>query len=239
MASTNAPPRGGGPSSRRPDRPPRQLPAPRRQRRWSLALVSILVTVGSALAFALLWADAGGRQPMLAVAQAVPAGQVIEADDLAVVRVSADPGLRPVSVDRRSAVVGQTAVTDLVAGTLLTDGQWGSGSLLAEGDVVVGVPIPREQLPQGELQPGDQVLVVLNSSASTPSEAGSSDRTVGGVSLGSLGQVLTEGRVFASDELAAAATTAVVSLAVPREAAPDVAGAAATGRVSLVLVPDR
>jgi hypothetical protein len=239
MASTSAPTRRGGPPSRPPDRPPRVPPASRRQRRWSLALVSILVTIGSALAFALLWLNAGDRQPMLAVARAVPKGQVIDAADLAVVRVSADPGLRSVGADRRSTVIGQTAAADLVPGALLAEGQWGSGSLLAEGDVVVGVPVPREQLPAGQLQAGDQVLVVLNAPSTSSEGSGGSGRTTGGVAPGSLGQVLAEGRVFASDVLLDTATTAVVSLAVAREAAPDVAGASAAGRVSLVLVPDR
>lgn len=238
MTGTSVPARRRGSPTGGPDSPPRVMAAPARQRRWSLALVSILVTMGSALAFALLWMNAGDRQPVLALARAVPAGQVIEAADLAVVQVSADPGLRPVGVERRAAVIGQTAATDLVAGALLTEGQWSSGSLLAEGDVVVGVPVPREQLPTGQLQPGDQVLVVLNAPSAASPEVGSG-RSAGGVAPGSLGQVLAEARVFASDELIEAATTAVVSLAVPREAAPDIAGASAAGRVSLVLVPDR
>ncbi len=239
MASTSAPTRRAAPAPRGPDRPPRVPSGPTRQRRWSLALVSILVTIGSALAFALLWVNAGGREPVLAVARPVPEGQLIEAADLAVVRVSADPGLRPVGADRRAAVIGQSAAVDLVPGALLTQGQWGDASLLAEGDVVVGVPVPREQLPSGRLQPGDQVLVVLNASSSAPADLdGGAGRPAGSVAPGSLGRVLAEARVFASDELVDG-STAVVSLAVPREGAPDIAGASAEGRVSLVLVPDR
>lgn len=239
MASTSAPTRRGAAAPGGPDRAPRAPSGPTSQRRWSLALVSILVTVGSALTFAVLWVNAGGRQPMLAMARAVPAGQLIEADDLAVVQVSADPGLRPVPAAQRAAVIGQSAATDLVPGALLTQGQWGDASLLAEGDVVVGVPVPREQLPSGRLQPGDKVLVVLNASSSDPVDAGGGGgRPSGSVAPGSLGRVLAEARVFASDELVDGAT-AVLSLAVPRDSAPDVAGASAEGRVSLVLVPDR
>jgi hypothetical protein len=40
-----------------------------RQRRWSLALLAVLLTVGSALAFVVLWLNAGERRPVLAVAR--------------------------------------------------------------------------------------------------------------------------------------------------------------------------
>ena len=44
---------------------PSLVPGGGRQRRWSLALVAILVTLGSALAFVVLWMNAGDRKPVL------------------------------------------------------------------------------------------------------------------------------------------------------------------------------
>lgn len=237
MATTAATPRRGGAPGRGAPRPPRVAPSSRRQRRWSLALVSILVTLGSALAFALLWTNAGDRRPVLAVARAVPAGQVVQADDVTVVQVSADPGLRPMAAGRRNEVIGQTAATDLAPGTLLTEAQLGEESLLGEGEVIVGVALGAGQLPSGLLQRGDSVIVVLTSPSGTSPEATGGSSRPG--EAPALGRPLAEARVFASEQLADASSTVLMSLAVDRADAADVAGAAAGDRVSLVLVPDQ
>lgn len=234
MTSTTSPTRRGGPAPRGPART--ATPPARRQRRWSLALVSVLVTLGSALTFAILWANAGDRQPVLAVSKTVPAGQVIEAGDLTVVRVAADPGLRPLPVERRDEVVGKTAAADLVPGTLLTDGHLGDESLVGQGEAVVGVAVQGGQLPVGNLRRGDRVRVVLTSPAGSPAEGSAG---TGGGGTASLGQVVAEGRVFEVEQLADASSTVVVSLVVPEERAPTIAGASAAERVSLVLVPAR
>ena len=57
MAQTVLPPRQpmadrGGPTL---------VPGGGRQRRWSLALLAVLLTVGSALAFVILWLNAGDK----------------------------------------------------------------------------------------------------------------------------------------------------------------------------------
>ena len=64
--------------------PARPRPAPRRMRRRSvpLAAAGVLLVVGCALVFAVGWLQAGHRQPVLALAQPVAAGQVITAADL-------------------------------------------------------------------------------------------------------------------------------------------------------------
>lgn len=199
-------------------------PPPRRRRRWSLALVGTLVTVGSALAFAVLWMNAGERRPVIAVSARVPAGQVIEADDLSVVRVSVDPGLAPIDGDRIDEVVGLVAATDLVPGTLLTSEHLDEGELLEPGTAVVGVALRGGQLPSG-LQPGDRVLIVRTIQPGAEGE------------VESLGTVLDEGRVFDIGDPDVASGEVVVSLVVDEEIAPEVAGAASAALVSLVLVP--
>lgn len=84
-----------------------------------MTVVAVLVAAGSALVFALLWLNAGDRGAVLAVAGAVAAGEVIEAGDVAAVRVSVDPVLAPLPARARADVIGQTAAVDLVAGTPL------------------------------------------------------------------------------------------------------------------------
>jgi hypothetical protein len=198
-------------------------------RRLSLVLVAVMVAVGSALVFAVLWANAGARRPVLAMARTVPAGTVIQAADLAVVRVSADAQLVPLPATQRGQVVGRTAAVDLVAGTLVTQAQLGDAPLLAAGEAVVGLALRGARLPTPRLRTGDWVHVVhtagIDESSSTGGQAGG-------------GQVLAVARVFGVQPPDPSGTV-VVSVRVAEQAASMIADAAAVDRVSLVLVPAR
>lgn len=222
MAQTIAPRRRSG-SPPEPGSLPVSPPI-RRRRKWSLALIGTLVTVGSALAFAVLWMNAGDREPVLVVSRRVPAGQVIEAADLSVIRVSTDPGLAPIAGGRVDEVVGLAAATDLVPGTLLTTEHLDQDEILEAGSAVVGIALRGGQLPTG-LQPGDRVLIVRTFTPGTDVEGES------------LGTVLEEGRVHDIGDRDVANGSVIVSLVVDEEVAPDVAGAASAELVSLVLVP--
>lgn len=90
------------------------------RRRVPVAVVAVLVAAGTALVFAVLWTNAGRRQPVLAVVAGVAAGEVVESADVAVVRVAADPGVRLVPAAEQASVVGQVARSDLPAGSLLS-----------------------------------------------------------------------------------------------------------------------
>jgi hypothetical protein len=129
-----------------------------RQRRWSLALVAVLVTLGSALGFVILWLNAGGRQPVLALAKDVQAGAVIQEEDLQVVRVSFGTGITPVAASAEDQVVGKTATVDLLEGTLLTANAVGSESAADTNTGVITIPIPPEEL-DPELAQGDNLSI--------------------------------------------------------------------------------
>ncbi len=131
-----------------------------RQRRWSLALVSLLVTVASALAFVVLWLNAGTRRPYLVVTRDVPAGGQITAADLDVVRVSLDGRLRPIPAAQRSQVIGQTARVELGAGSMLTVGVLGKPDETATaGKARVALPLTATQV-YDRFRAGDQVAIV-------------------------------------------------------------------------------
>jgi hypothetical protein len=200
--------------------------AARRQRRWSLALVAILLTIGSALLFVILWLNAGDRKPVLALARTVPAGQTIGAGDLTTVRISSDPLLSPIPANRRRAIIGKQAAVDLVKGTLLTDAQLGKGIGLEAGTAVVAVTLPGAQLPVGDLRPGNEVLVVQVPDAAQARTAQQTDITV-----------LTRGRVFSVDKVESSSSTVRVSVVVDAGVGPQIAAANAADRVRLALVP--
>ena len=175
MASTTLPsrptPSGPGRSA------PALVPGGGRQRRWSLALLAVLVTVASALGFVVLWMNAGGREPVLALRRNVAAGQAIEADDLQVVRVAADPGIDPIASSARDDVVGRPAAADLLAGTLLVPEAVGTASGLEAGQAVIAVPVSPEELP-ADLEGGDRV-VLLRSSTNAPIGDAPAAETIG------------------------------------------------------------
>ncbi len=202
--------------------------APARRRRLPLTVVAVLVAAGSALVFALLWLNAGDRRAVLAVAAAVAAGEVIEAGDVVVVRVSVDPVLAPLPASARADVIGETATVDLVAGTLLTDAQVGAEALLPAGQAVVGLALDGGQVPTPRLAAGDRVQVV----ATAVTQPTAQDPTAVNEALG---RVIAEGEVFGIDPAPQGAGV-LVSLVVDADVAPDIAGAAAADRVSRVLV---
>ncbi len=105
---------GTSPDSRRSSRAPRgrqraggfQVAVPSRSHPPSLLLVAgvVLVLFFGAVG-ALLVERAGERQEVLALGRTVPMGQRLAAEDLRVVRVSADPGLRAIAGSAAPQVV--------------------------------------------------------------------------------------------------------------------------------------
>jgi SAF domain len=180
MASTTLPPRTGAPGDRA---APTLVPGRGRQRRWSLALVAVLMTLGSALAFVVLWMNAGDRKPVLALRNDVVAGQPIGADDLTVVRVSADAGVPLVSSSARDDVIGEPAAVNLLAGTILTPNAIRPDAGLETGTAVIALPVPRSELPANDLDTGDHVTIYRTAAQ-------------GDDSAGEAAEVLGEGQVF-------------------------------------------
>jgi hypothetical protein len=188
----------------------------RRQRRWSLALLALLVTLGSALAFVVLWLNAGSRVPVLALRRDVPAGQVIQADDLTVVRISTDPGISPVSSSARDDVIGQPAASDLQAGTLLVPDAVGNNEGLASIDAVIAIPVPVDQF--AELETGNRVTLWRAASTGDVTD----------------GDLLGEGRVFSVRSEEDGGTDIRVLVKVNESLLPQIVAAVQADQIQLV-----
>ncbi|WP_162606707.1 SAF domain-containing protein [Jiangella asiatica] len=119
--------------------------------------VGLLATCGAGAAY--LAQSSGDTVAVLAVAQTVHRGQVIDAGHLTTARAAPDPALEPVAADDLEHIVGQRAATDLAAGTLLSATSVTSVSIPSTGQSVVGVAVTQAQLPHHALVPGDQVRV--------------------------------------------------------------------------------
>ena len=106
-----------------------------------LAVVCALVLAGGRV-------HAGGREPVLALARPVAAGQVITASDLRVVDVSAADPVSVVPAWRQAQVAGRTAAASLPAGSLLAAGDVGAPSP-ARGRAWLGRRAEAGPLPAG------------------------------------------------------------------------------------------
>ena len=215
MASTTHPPRNHAPGNRP---APTLVPGAGRQRRWSLALLAILITIGSALAFVVLWMNAGGREPVLALRNNVAAGQTIQPDDLEVVRVSADSGVDLFPSSRRDDVEGKVAATNLLAGMLIVEGAVGDADDIATGNAVIAIPVPVEQVPSEDLDTGDRVILYRTLPDAAATEA----------------EVIGDGTVFSVQDDDDATSDIRVSVTVAEAIAARVANAVAQGEIYLV-----
>jgi hypothetical protein len=186
-----------------------------------VAGVLLLVAV-CALVLAESRVRAGTREPVLALARPVAAGQVITAADLRVVGVSAAGPVSLVPAWRQAQVAGRTATASLPAGSLLAAGDIGAPSSPGRGRAWLGVGLKPGRYPPG-LSPGQHVGVLA---ATAP--GGRAPARVAGY-----GVVLSVTTVPGPG--AAAQTVAVLDL--PRDVVPRVAAAAAAGRAVLAVIP--
>jgi len=207
-------------------RGPRVAPPKGRKRRPALAVILLAAAAGGALLAVTLYAQAGAQDEVLALTRDVAPGQTITEGDLVKVKVSADPSLRPVPAKVQANVVGRTAKSSLGAGTLLSDSQLGERPAPRPGEAVVGLALKPGRYPSG-LRVGDKVIVVVATAASDTANP-------------RLGSSLSEARVVAVRAVeggSGGSVSAMVSVVVPDQVGPSVAGAAAADRVSLILVP--
>ena len=194
-----------------------------RRRSGPLAVAGVLLVAGCALAFALAWLRAGDRAPVLAISRTVAAGQLITADDLTVVRVSAQGQVTLVPASQEAAVAGHTATATLPAGSLLSPADIGAAPPGA-GQALVGVAVKAGQFPP-DLAAGDTVDVLA-----TPAGPATGDSAAGsGLPAGRAVVVLVSQQQDTPG-------TAVVELRVPQDALPQVAAAAAAGQIDLATV---
>ncbi|MFF4128318.1 SAF domain-containing protein [Microbispora rosea] len=134
------------------------LPLPRRRRSPMFLLVVVFIGAG-VLAGQYAYTELDQRSPVLMVARDVPIGQVITADDLASVQISADPQIATVPAGRLAKTIGRVAAADLTAGALLAETQTTDAMTPGPGQQLVPLALKPGQLPARGLRAGDRVLV--------------------------------------------------------------------------------
>ena len=137
---------------------PRVAPTPRQwQPRWLLGVASVVLVGGLLVAYALPGACTPASRCWCWLRD-VPAGAVLSGADVSSTQVSLDPGVAVVRPG--DGVLGETALVDLSAGSVLSPAQVGSAPSLTAGQTVVPVRLKLGQRPQAGVRPGALVLAV-------------------------------------------------------------------------------
>ena len=128
--------------------------------RWPEMAVGTLVVALFALAGAWFYSNASATEAVLSLRNPVERGAVVTSSDLAIVQVSSEDLLNLLPADQAAVIVGQIAMTDLSAGTLVTTDLFADRAAIESGSGVVGLALDPGEYPTLALRPGDVVRVV-------------------------------------------------------------------------------
>jgi hypothetical protein len=202
---------------------PRPVPAGftgrRNRTRIALGLVVIVLCV---LATASLFSSANHRAAVLTVRRTVPAGHAISSDDLSAARVWVGTDVQTMPATAADVVVGRVAAVTLVIGSLLVPADVSATARVPVGMAIVGASLKTGQYPVS-LAAGDDVEVV---------------ETASPAAIGDTGAPTERGtaRVLDVQPSQDGSGTLALSLLVPNDAAANVAGDSAAGRLAVMVV---
>lgn len=214
---------GGGRRSREAAVAPSKPPRGPLRRRWGRIGAGAAAAVLGAWMFAALYLSAGHRTGVLVVSRDVGRLEVIDRSDLRVIRMSNDSDVESIDAGRVDEFVGRIAGVDLVAGSLLAEGQVlpAERKLLGAGEAVVGVLLGPGDSPVRSLRRGTPILVVVRPPAGSQGDPEE-----------------IEGWVFDASSEPLNTRERPIELAVPRAQAGLISAAAADKRVTLVALEE-
>lgn len=192
----------------------------RPRRNLRLVAVGVLGMCLSGLGAAWLYSTAATGSSVVSVTRTVHRDQLITEADLGLVWLPSAPGIETVPGERLTEVVGQTAQTDLVAGSVLSPRSFGAPAVEV-GTSRLGLRLAPGRLPASQLPPGTPVLLVAVSRDAAEPPPGAS--VVGRVA--SVGVTLPDGATL-------------IDVSVPQEQAERVARLAAGDQLVVVRQPE-
>ncbi|WP_330351825.1 SAF domain-containing protein [Streptomyces sp. NBC_00582] len=200
----------------------RQPVVRRRRSSWIALGTAVICVCGAAGGW--LYTVTSHREPVIAVARDVPMGAELKAEDLIEAQIATDPALKPVPAGDLKELIGKRTTVGLSRGSLLTRSSVTDEPLVKAGEQLVGVSLTPARLPATRLSPGQKVNVIH-----TPKESatGSDDNTAAQTLQATVIEV--GGPDNSGDR--------VVDLAVTQLDGTRLATWAASGDVSLVIVP--
>lgn len=194
-----------------------------------------LIAVGG-LGGAYLASQGGQSHEIVVLRNTVDAGEKITRADLATRSVSSSSQITGVPADNMAAVIDRYATGNLPAGTVLVPGMASTTFSPTTGQSVIGISVKTSQRPAAGLQAGQRVRLVMGSPASGGgAPAGQQPGQLpGGITVGQAwpAQIAAIGQP--NDD-----QTVTVDVTVGTDTATQIATAASTGGVSIVLEPAR
>jgi hypothetical protein len=129
----------------------------RRNLRWMT--VGVLAVCLGGLGAALLYGNLSNAHTVLVVKRTVYRDQVITSADLGATSAVPALGVETLTSDQLDTVVGRTALSDLVEGSLLSPRSFGE-PVVEAGSVRIGLRLAAGRLPSAAMPPGTEVLLV-------------------------------------------------------------------------------
>lgn len=158
-----------------------RLPVARRERKPALAALAVLLILAGALATLVLVNRSGNRVSAIEMTRTVAAGTTIQAGDMTEVQVAVDDNIHYVLYSQVDQVVGRSAGTTLVAGSVLVSEMLGSPQqqALKAGQAMIGFLFKEGQYPVNQLRPGDVVELWQTNGGTAVADSGSTGTSGG------------------------------------------------------------
>lgn len=185
--------------------------------RWPEITVGLLVIGIFALAGGWLYSNASTTESVVVLRADMERGQQVTSNDLRVVEVGSEEALNLVGAGQTDALIGQIALVDLDAGTLVNHSLFANGAAIANGDGIVGMALDPGEYPTLSMRPGDRVRVLAT--------GGDEGQQV----LAGSAEIIDVAPIGVQSQL-------FVSVAVPTAQADAIASASAEDRVRLIQV---
>lgn len=185
-------------------------------------LLGTLLVALFALGGAWFFSTSTSSTGFVALLNDVQRGDVIERTDLVTVQVRTDTPIQAIRAENFQTIVGQVALVDLAAGTLVAPQQFAEQADIPTGQGIVGLSLSVGEYPTAGLRTGDLVRVVAVPAGNAPSNAPA--------------EVLVAQAVV-TEVQSSGGDARFISLTMDTSMADQVAAVAADGRVRLIQVP--
>jgi len=185
-----------------------------------MVVAAVVVTALGCLLGAWAWSATTNTQEVLAARSTIHRGEVITAEDVERIRISADPALSPLPASAYDDVIGRRAALDIAAGGLLTTDSTADAPMPPQGQSIVGISLTPAQVPAMPMYGGDRVRIIVTPGANGEVQSGAPQFTTA---------------VVVDTFLDETTGNTVVNVLVPYADAAVLAARAATGNVALVL----
>ena len=198
------------------------LEGPRRKSRLPEVALGLVIVAVCGLASLWWYSTAAERTDVLALREPITQGDTLEVEDLIKVAIATEDPVATMSEAEVLSIVGQVAVTDLSAGTLVTPAMFAQFNPMLDGSVVVGLDLEIGRVPAVTPLPGDAVAVVLLPVANATEP---------------VGEIMVESAVVVETAAIGTQGRRFLALSMTEEDATEVTSAASQNRIALIRVP--